>query len=88
MAHPLIAFNQQNAAYLLANYLTSQHIPADVVINSEERNTNNEFIVVLQHAEHVDNAKSIAEDFLANPTNPKYQQAAWDSGKKSEAFFN
>lgn len=82
MTHPLIAFNQQNAAYLLANYLTSQRIPADVVINSEERNTNNEFIVVLQHAEHVDNAKIIVEDFLANPTNPKYQQAAWDCGKK------
>ncbi|RZP36458.1 MAG: rhomboid family intramembrane serine protease GlpG, partial [Alteromonas sp.] len=30
MAHPLIAFNQQSPAHLLANYLTSQHIQAAV----------------------------------------------------------
>jgi len=40
-----------------------------------------EFVVVLDDPAHVDRAKVIAEDFLTNPTHPKYQQAAWDSGK-------
>lgn len=75
MGHPLIAFNQQSPAHLLANYLTSQHINANVVQHEKE------FVVVLDNSEHIDRAKVIAEDFLANPTNPKYQQAAWDSGK-------
>ena len=75
MGHPLIAFNQQSPAHLLANYLTSQDINAKVVQHDKE------FVVVLDNSEHIDRAKVIAEDFLANPTNPKYQQAAWDSGK-------
>lgn len=75
MGHPLIAFNQQSPAHLLANYLTSQQINANVVQHEKE------FVVVLDNSEHIDRAKVIAEDFLANPTNPKYQQAAWDSGK-------
>ena len=75
MGHPLIAFNQQSPAHLLANYLTSQGINAKVVQHDKE------FVVVLDNSEHIDRAKVIAEDFLANPTNPKYQQAAWDSGK-------
>ncbi len=75
MGHPLIAFNQQSPAHLLANYLTSQHIQANVVQHDKE------FVVVLDNSEHIDRAKIIAEDFLANPTHPKYQQAAWDNGK-------
>ena len=75
MAHPLIAFNQQSPAHLLANYLTSQHIEAAVVQHDKE------FVVVLDNHDHLDRAKIIADGFLANPTDPKYQQAAWDNGK-------
>ncbi|PRO70200.1 rhomboid family intramembrane serine protease GlpG [Alteromonas gracilis] len=75
MGHPLIAFNQQSPAHLLANYLTSQSISATVMQSDKE------FVVVLDDHAHVDRAKVIAEDFLSNPTHPKYQQAAWDSGK-------
>ena len=75
MAHPLIAFNQQSPAHLLANFLTSQHIQAAVVQHDKE------FVVVLDNHDHLDRAKIIADGFLANPTDPKYQQAAWDSGK-------
>lgn len=75
MGHPLIAFNQQSPAHLLANYLTSQSISATVMQSDKE------FVVVLDDYAHVDRAKVIAEDFLSNPTHPKYQQAAWDSGK-------
>ena len=75
MAHPLIAFNQQSPAHLLANFLTSQHIQAAVVQHDKE------FVVVLDNHDHLDRAKIIADGFLANPTDPKYQQAAWDNGK-------
>jgi len=75
MGHPLIAFNQQSPAHLLANYLTSQSISATVMQSDKE------FVVVLDDHAHVDRAKVIAEDFLTNPTHPKYQQAAWDRGK-------
>lgn len=75
MGHPLIAFNQQSPAHLLANYLTSQSISATVMQSDKE------FVVVLDDQAHVDRAKVIAEDFLTNPTHPKYQQAAWASGK-------
>ncbi|WP_394224229.1 rhomboid family intramembrane serine protease GlpG [Alteromonas gracilis] len=75
MGHPLIAFNQQSPAHLLANYLTSQNITANVVKNEEG------FVVVLDDHESTDRAKMIAEDFLANPSHPKYQQAAWKNGK-------
>ena len=75
MAHPLIAFNQQSPAHLLANYLTSQHIQAAVVQHDKE------FVVVLDNHDHLDRAKIIADGFLTNPTDPKYQQAAWDNGK-------
>ena len=75
MAHPLIAFNQQSPAHLLANYLTSQHIQAAVVQHDKE------FVVVLDNHDNLDRAKVIADGFLANPTDPKYQQAAWDNGK-------
>lgn len=75
MAHPLIAFNQQSPAHLLANFLTSQNIQAAVVQHDKE------FVVVLDNHDHLDRAKVIADGFLANPTDPKYQQAAWDNGK-------
>lgn len=89
MGQPLIAFNQQSAAHLLANYLTSQGLPASVT-NSSQRN---EFIVVLANAEHTQQAQQISEDFLANPQHPKYQQAAWDKGQNvdltpSESAFS
>lgn len=77
MGQPLIAFNHQSAAHLLANYLTSQDMPASV----HNGNQSNEFVVVLDNASHTERAQQIAEDFLANPQHPKYQQAAWDNGQ-------
>ncbi|MEC8232130.1 MAG: rhomboid family intramembrane serine protease GlpG [Pseudomonadota bacterium] len=80
MGQPLIAFNQQSPAHLLANYLTSQQIPANVVQHANATD-NNEFVVVLANDEHTERAQAIAQDFVNNPTDPKYQQAAWDNGK-------
>ncbi|WP_338519658.1 rhomboid family intramembrane serine protease GlpG [Alteromonas gracilis] len=80
MGQPLIAFSQQSAAHLLANYLSSQQIPASVVQHSAATD-NNQFVVVIANAEQTERAQVIAEGFLKNPTDPKYQQAAWDNGK-------
>jgi GlpG protein len=81
MDHPLIAFNQQSAAHLLANYLNSQGIHSSVSESGSSQKSSSEFIVVLKDAEQTAQAELIAKDFLANPTHPKYQQAAWDSGQ-------
>lgn len=77
MSQPLIAFRQQSAAHLLANYLTSQHIAARV----EPNDASGEFVVLIIDEEKFSAARDIAESFIQNPSDPKYQQAAWDSGE-------
>lgn len=77
MSQPLIAFRQQSAAHLLANYLTSQHIAARV----EPNDASGEFVVLIIDEEKFSAARDIAESFIHNPSDPKYQQAAWDSGE-------
>jgi len=77
VSQPLIAFRQQSAAHLLANYLTSQHIAARV----EPNDASGEFVVLIIDEEKFSAARDIAESFIQNPSDPKYQQAAWDSGE-------
>lgn len=77
MSQPLIAFRQQSAAHLLANYLTSQHIAARV----EPNDASGEFVVLIIDEEKFSAARDIAESFIQNPSDPKYQQAAWNSGE-------
>ncbi|WP_421133086.1 rhomboid family intramembrane serine protease GlpG [Alteromonas sp. A079] len=77
MSQPLIAFRQQSAAHLLANYLNSQHIVATV----EPNDASGEFVVVINDENTFASARDIAESFIQNPSDPKYQQAAWDNGK-------
>ena len=77
MSHSLIAFRQQGVAHLLANYLTSQNIPASV----SQTDAGDEFVVVLQNDNDAIQARAITEHFLQDPNNPKYQQAAWQHGE-------
>lgn len=82
MGQPLIAFNQQSAAHLLANYLNSQGVTASVKQQaSPQQSASSEFVVFIDDAEHTAQAELIAKDFIANPGHPKYQQAAWDNGQ-------
>lgn len=78
MSHPLIAFRQQGVAHLLANYLSSQKIPASV----SKTEAGDEFVVLLQNESDALQARAITEQFLQDPNNPKYQQAAWSHGDK------
>jgi len=78
VSHSLIAFRQQGIAYLLANYLTSQQIVAHV----RKSEAGDEFMVLLENDNDALAARDITEQFLQDPNNPKYQQAAWQHGEK------
>lgn len=77
MSVPLIAIRNEGYAHLLANYLTSQHMPAHVAPYSED----GEYLVVLEQEAHLANARNICEEFVRQPQHPKYQQAAWENGE-------
>ncbi|WP_372622501.1 rhomboid family intramembrane serine protease, partial [Alteromonas stellipolaris] len=77
MSHPLIAFRQQGVAHLLANYLGSQNITATV----KPTETGDEFVVLLADDNDALKARAITEEFIQQPNNPKYQQAAWQHGE-------
>jgi GlpG protein len=68
----LIGFRQPTTAYLLANYLKNQNIAVDVTDSGE-----NGFVLNLQDDTQFEQAKAIVAGFLQNPTDPKYQDAAW-----------
>ena len=78
MNSPLIAFRQEGAAHLLANYLQSQSIGAKV----ERTSAGDEYMVVLENEDDALRARDITEAFLRNPNDPKYQQAAWQHGEQ------
>ncbi len=78
MSTPLIAFRQEGAAHLLANYLHSQGIPVRV----QRTDAGDEFALILENNDDVLRARDITEDFLQHPGDPKYQQAAWQRGER------
>lgn len=84
MSHSLIAFRQQGVAHLLANYLCSQKLPARVLPTE----AGDEFVVVLQNDSDALQARAITEQFLKDPNNPKYQQAAWQHGENVHLTTN
>jgi len=77
VSHPLIAFRQQGVAHLLANYLGSQNIAATV----KPTEAGDEFVVLLEDDNDALKARAITEEFIQQPNNPKYQQAAWQHGE-------
>ena len=76
----LLAFGQERIARLLVNYLQSQHIQAEYFSQSGEYPHAVKLLDVLQ----LQLAEQIAQEFLANPQDKKYQQAAWQSGSSVE----
>jgi GlpG protein len=70
---PLVGVKHHNIALLFSNYLTSQGIASKV---QEE---DNQFVIYCQEDSY-ELAKEAFEDFIQNPDNNKYQQAAWDNG--------
>lgn len=73
----LVAFSKEQPARLLTVYLVEQGIQA------EYRYSANEYAhtVMLQESSDQIEAKKLAEEFVLNPSNAKYQTSAWQSGE-------
>ncbi|WP_339725769.1 rhomboid family intramembrane serine protease GlpG [uncultured Paraglaciecola sp.] len=73
----LVAFSKEQPARLLTIYLIEQGIQA------EYQYSENEYAhrVMLQEPSDQIKAKELAEEFVLNPNNTKYQTAAWQSGE-------
>ena len=78
---PLVSVSQHNIALLFANYLTSVNIHAKV------EQEGGEYIILCQMSE-LDHAKDIFAEFIADPYQEKYQQAAWNSGEIADVNDN
>ena len=73
----LVAFSKEQPARLLTIYLIEQGIQA------EYQYVENEYAHAVMLTESSDQikAKKLAEEFVLNPNNEKYQTAAWQSGE-------
>ncbi len=76
----LLAFSQEQPAQLLVNYLRTQSI--DAVYQKMQGEL--EHVVLIRDQADITKAKQIASEFVAKPTDKKYQQAAWTQGKVVE----
>jgi GlpG protein len=78
---PIIRFGQEQPAQLLAAYLREQGIACSVAPSSE--GGEQAFVLSLHNLEQKEAAVQIAQEFLANPRAPKFQEAAWHTGELS-----
>lgn len=88
MSTPLVAFNQQTPAHLLVSYLNTQGISSSLATRKNATTNNLEYVVVVTEAADIDVAMGIAEAFVQNPSDPKYQQAAWEQGEATSSQAN
>jgi GlpG protein len=72
----LVAFAQERAARLLSNYLLSLNIQAQYVYKDGQH----PHVIELLDGSQIERAKELTEEFIANPLDQKYQQAAWQTG--------
>lgn len=73
----LVAFSKEQPARLLTVYLTELGILAEYKYLSDEY----AHAVMLLESSDQNKAKQLAEEFVLNPNNAKYQTAAWQSGE-------
>lgn len=80
----LVVVEHHDIALLFSNYLKSINIDADVMptdtIPSEHEVPTGKFAILCDPAE-AEKAKLAFEEFVQNPSHPKYQEAAWHSAK-------
>jgi GlpG protein len=77
----LVKVTHHNIALLFTNYLTS------ININAKVEQEGSEYIIYCQ-ATQLDQAKEIFAEFIADPYQEKYQQAAWNSGEVANVNDN
>ncbi len=78
---PLVKVTQHNIALLFCNYLKTMQVQAQV--KSEDAG----FVIYCQ-SDQVDFAQQEFEQFIAQPYQAKYQQAAWQNGDVTEVSSN
>lgn len=74
---PFVTINTHNIALLFAQYLNSQHITCEVK-QAEEG------FVLYCDPNQINQAKTLFEEFIQQPNNPKYQQSAWQSNDTTQ----
>ncbi|MFT2089396.1 rhomboid family intramembrane serine protease GlpG [Paraglaciecola sp. 2405UD69-4] len=73
----LVAFSKEQPARLLSLYLNAQGIQVEY----SKLESDYAHGVMLFDSADLEKAKAIAEEFVLDPNNAKYQSAAWDSGE-------
>ena len=73
----LVAFSKEQPARLLTIYLIEQGIQAEYQYSANEYAHT---VMLLESCNQIE-AKKLAEEFVSNPNNKKYQSAAWQSGE-------
>ena len=74
----LVAFNQEPPAKLLIDYLKSQDIEAYYVVDEAVGGHG----VALTDSADLPRARLLAQEFVQDPGNQKYQRAAWEHGQQ------
>jgi len=74
---PLVSITQHNIALLFANYLLSIGIQATVQQELKQ-------FIIYCHIDKYAQAQELFEQFIQNPHDRKYQQAAWGSSETTE----
>ena len=77
MSQILVAFSQEEIARLLVNYLQSQQIHVEYLYQQDQHQHGVQLIDFADEGR----AAAITQEFLLNPQDAKYQQAAWHSVK-------
>ena len=80
----LVAFSKEQPARLLTIYLIEQGIQAEYQYSPNEYG---HAVMLLESSAQI-KAKALAEEFVLNPNNAKYQTAAWQSGETVKLIPN
>ena len=73
----LVTFSKEQPARLLTVYLIEQGIEAEY---QHSANDNAHSVMLFESSDQI-KAKELAEEFVLNPSNAKYQTAAWETGE-------
>ena len=81
-SHHLIGFAQESPARLLTDYLNSQQIAAHTALhNIDSKEASHPYVVSISNESQMSNALAICQSFLDNPSDKRFQSAAWQVGQ-------
>lgn len=71
----LAAFNEHRVALAFSDYLKSVQIANTIEVEPDR------FAIIINHPEDIDRARTELDGFIANPNDPRYWQASWQTGQ-------